>query len=338
MLDERKNKILYSLIQDFIFTGEPVGSRTLSKKYNLGISSATIRNEMSDLEELGFLEQVHISSGRIPSNKAYRLYVDKLMRPIPITKQEEMFIKSDLIDLDVFDIENVLKSKLALISKLTNLACILKIPSVRESSIRSMQFIKIGDRNLLFVVVTNEGIIRNNVIKLKKPISFELVNRVNEIINKSMVDSDENSAVFVVKKVQSALEINGHIFEQVANILYDAFNYDSHSEYYIEGINNILNHPEFRDINKIKNILCFFDNRLNFDSLLNCNKEKDIEVRIGEENYVEGAKNYSLVLGNYKKGSMLLATLGIIGPTRMDYSKIVSILRSLIDVINLSMD
>ena len=142
-MDERKTKILYSIIQDFICTGEPVGSRTLSKKYNLGVSSATIRNEMSDLEELGFLEQVHTSSGRRPSNKGYRLYVDKLMIPAQITKQEELYIKSDLMNLDIFDIENVLKSKLALISKLTNLACILKIPAVMKNSIKSVQFIKI---------------------------------------------------------------------------------------------------------------------------------------------------------------------------------------------------
>lgn len=337
-MNERKNKILYSVIQDFIFTGEPVGSRTLSKKYNLGVSSATIRNEMSDLEELGFLEQVHTSSGRIPSNKGYRLYVDKLMKPTQISQQEEMFIKSDLINLDIFDIGNVLKSKLALISKLTNLACILKIPSVSESSVISIQFIRIGDKNLLFVVVTREGIIRNSIIKVERVIPYEIINQINEVINKSLYGNTEDKVEDVIEKVRLSLKLDSNVFDQVVSILYDVFKYDSRCEFYIEGINNILNYPEFRDINKIKNILRFFDNRLNFESLLICDKEDDIEIRIGEENYLEEAQQYSLVLGNYKKDSMLLGTLGIIGPTRMDYSKIVSILRSLIDVINLNID
>lgn len=337
-MDERKNKILYSVIQDFIFTGEPVGSKTLSKKYNLGVSSATIRNEMSNLEELGFLEQVHTSSGRIPSNKGYRLYVDKLMKPTPISKQEEVFIKSDLMNLNVFDIENVLKSKLIPISKLTNLACILKIPSLKESSIKSIQFIKIGDKNLLFVVITKEGIIRNNVIKVDNILPYDMVNQINNVINKILYDNAEGKVSEIIEKLKLYLKLNDYVFEKISSILYDVFECGNRCEFYVEGINNILNYPEFRDINKIKNILHFFDNKLNFESLLICDRGDDIEIRIGEENYVEGAQNYSLVLGNYKKDSMYLGTLGIIGPTRMDYSKVVSILRSLIDVINLNID
>ena len=338
-MDERKTKILYSIIQDFICTGEPVGSRTLSKKYNLGVSSATIRNEMSDLEELGFLEQVHTSSGRRPSNKGYRLYVDKLMIPAQITKQEELYIKSDLMNLDIFDIENVLKSKLALISKLTNLACILKIPSVMKNSIKSVQFIKIDHINLLVVIVTNEGIIRNSVIRVRDFISNNDIEIINKIVNENLACCTvEDISVDVINRVKSALKLNGYVFDQVITILYDVFKDDKGSECYIEGVNNILNYPEFSDIDKVKSFLCFLDNRGKFESLLNCNKEDDLEIRIGDENYVEEAQNYSIVLGNYKKNSKVLGTIGIIGPTRMNYSKIVSILRSLIDFINSSID
>lgn len=338
-MNERKIKILYSIIQDFIYTGEPIGSRTLSKKYNLGVSSATIRNEMSDLEELGFLEQIHTSSGRKPSNKGYRLYVDKLMRPTQISKQEELSIKSDLMNLNIFNIESVLKSKLTLISKLTNLACILKIPSVRESSIKSIQFIKIADKNLLLIMITNEGIIRNSVIKISLDISESVIDIVNRIINDSLTSNTvENNILDIINKVKSSLHVNEHIFDQIVKNLYSAFDSYKDCECYVEGINNILNYPEFSDINKVKNFLCFFNNRGRFETLLNCNNGNDIEIRIGEENYVEGAQNYSVVLGNYKKDNKVLGTIGIIGPTRMDYSKIVSILKLLINFINLSID
>lgn len=338
-MNERKIKILYSIIQDFIYTGEPIGSRTLSKKYDLGVSSATIRNEMSDLEELGFLEQVHTSSGRKPSNKGYRLYVDKLMRPARISKQEELSIKSNLMNLNIFDIENVLKSKLTLISKLTNLACILKIPSVRESSIKSIQFIKIADKNLLLIMITNEGIIRNSVVKIGWDISDGVIEIINRIINDNLsCNAVEDRILDVINKVKGSVQIKEYVFDQIIKNLYDAFDEHKRCECYTEGMDNILNYPEFSDINKVKNFLCFFNNRGKFETLLNCSDGKDIEIRIGEENYVEEAQNYSIVLGNYKKNNKVLGTIGIIGPTRMDYSKIVSILKLLINFINLSID
>ena len=333
-MDERKTKILYSIIQDFICTGEPVGSRTLSRKYDFGLSSATIRNEMSDLEELGFLEQVHTSSGRKPSNKGYRLYVDKLMKLSKISEEEENYIKSDLIGLDIFDIENVLKSKLTLISKLTNLACILKIPPVMKNSIKSVKFVRIDSENVLTVIVTNEGIIRNNVIKVKGSISNDDIDKISRIINDNVVyRTIEEIDLEFLKQMNSALDVDGCFLEQLFSNFYNLGSFGSNC--YVEGINNVLNYPEFSDVNRLKDFLCFLDNRVIFDSLLNCGRD-DIEIRIGEENYVEEANCYSVVLGNYKKNGKVLGTIGIIGPTRMDYPKIVSILKILIDFINLS--
>lgn len=338
-MDERKIKILYSIIQDFICTGEPVGSRTLSKKYDLGVSSATIRNEMSDLEELGFLEQVHTSSGRKPSTKGYRLYVDKLMRPTKITREEEDSIKSDLIDLDLFGIENVLKSKLSIISQLTNMACILKIPPVVESSIMSIQFIKVSESNLLVVIITNEGIIRNSVIKLRVFISQLEIDFISKVVNEELVRKTiEDIGLELIERIKTSLKANGYIFDQIISSLYDILAFNRIGECYMEGINNILNYSEFNNIEKAKDFFYFLNNRVELDKIVSCSGNYGIEIRIGRENCIKEAENYSVVLGNYKKGLKVLGTIGIIGPTRMNYSKVVSVLKFLIDFINLNID
>lgn len=335
VMNERKIKILYSIIQDFICTGEPVGSRTLSKKYNLGVSSATIRNEMSDLEELGFLEQVHTSSGRRPSNKGYRLYVDKLMRPMKISIEEEKSLKSNLVNIDLFDIEDILRSKLTLISELTNLACILKIPPVAKSSIQSIQFIKINIYNLLAVIITNEGIIRNHIIKLNKDIDQNDIYLISKIINEYyMCRSYDEIDLDLIFEVASYLNLDGCLVDQLVVILRNLFIYNEEGDYYLEGINNILSYPEFNDIDKARDLLHFLDNISKFDSLLNCSQDVSVEIKIGDENVIEEAKNYSIVLGNCKRDDRIIGTIGIIGPTRMDYAKIVSILKILIDFIN----
>lgn len=336
-MDERKIKILYAIIQNFIYTGEPVGSRTLSKKYDLGVSSATIRNEMADLEELGFLEQIHTSSGRKPSNKGYRLYVDKLMIPTKITKEEKSHLKSNLNNLDVFGIEDILKSKLTLISKLTNLACILKIAPVIKNSIKSVQFIKISENNLLLVIVTNEGIIKNNILKINKPILQRDIEMLNHVINTNLVYRKvEDIDLEVINGLKQYIKLNGSVCDKIISMLYDVLICDIHSRYYVEGIDNIFNYPEFEDVNNIKKFLSLLNNHGKFDSLLDCSK--DIEIKIGDENFIEDAQNYSIISGNYHKNGSILGTISIIGPTRINYSKIVSILRFLIDSINISID
>lgn len=335
VMNERKIKILYSIIQDFIYTGEPIGSRTLSKKYDLGVSSATIRNEMSDLEELGFLEQVHTSSGRKPSNKGYRLYVDKLMRPIKISLEEENSIKSNLVNIDLFDIKDILRSKLTLISELTNLACILRIPPIAKGSILSIQFIKISTYNLLAIVVTHGGIIRHHVVKLSKSMDQRNIDLINKVINEYYISrACDGINLDLLLEVASYLNLDSCIVDQSIKILKDLFIYNEEGDYYLEGVNNILSYPEFNSIDKARDLLDFFNNISKFDSLLNCSKDRTVEIKIGDENIIEEAKNYSIVVGDCKKDNRVIGTIGIIGPTRMDYAKIVSILKVLIDFIN----
>ena len=336
-MDDRKIKILYFIIQDFICTGAPVGSRTLSKKYNLGVSSATIRNEMCDLEELGLLEQVHTSSGRKPSNKGYRLYVDKLMKPAEISKEEEKSIKSDLDVMDLFGIENILKNKLGILSKLTNLTCILKLPPVIKNSIKSIQFIRISDSDLLIVVITNEGSILNNVIKVSCFIAQDDISIINRIINENLVYRIvEDIDLELLINLKGILKLDSYIFEKIISILYDILRVNRTGDWYVEGIDNILSYHEFSDIDKAKSFFYLINDRSRFETLLTCDSNKGIEVKIGKENRVREAEDYSIILGDCKKDGKVLGTIGVVGPTRMDYSKTISVLKLLLDIINSS--
>ena len=185
-IDERKIKILQAIINDYIVTGEPVGSRTIAKKYDLGVGSATIRNEMADLEEMGYLEQPHTSAGRVPSSKGYRLYVDKLMETPKLSKDEELRIKEYLINSAMHEVDTILKEACVLLSELTNLTCIVQTPSMRRSYILSLQLIKIDESNLIIVIVTDSGVIKNHRIKVKTVPSNEELIRINEVLNSKL--------------------------------------------------------------------------------------------------------------------------------------------------------
>ena len=182
-IDERKIKILQAIINDYIVTGEPVGSRTIAKKYDLGVGSATIRNEMADLEEMGYLEQPHTSAGRIPSSKGYRLYVDKLMERPKLSRDEELRIKEYLINSAMNEVDTILKEACVLLSELTNLTCIVQTPSMKRSYIRSLQLIRIDDFNLIIVIATDSGVIKNHRIKVNSIPSNQELLRINEVLN-----------------------------------------------------------------------------------------------------------------------------------------------------------
>ena len=188
-IDERKIKILQAIINDYIVTGEPVGSRTIAKKYDLGVGSATIRNEMADLEEMGYLEQPHTSAGRVPSSKGYRLYVDKLMETPKLSKDEELRIKEYLINSAMHEVDTILKEACVLLSELTNLTCIVQTPSMKRSYIRSLQLIKVDESNLISVIVTDSGVIKNHRIKVNIVPSNEELIRINEVLNSKLKKS-----------------------------------------------------------------------------------------------------------------------------------------------------
>ncbi|MFL0195807.1 heat-inducible transcriptional repressor HrcA [Clostridium sp. WILCCON 0269] len=333
-IDERKIRILQAIVNDYINTAEPVGSRTIAKKYNLGVSSATIRNEMSDLEEMGYLEQLHSSSGRIPSNKGYRLYVDELM-PIPNLSPEELYIiKSQIIDAALFEVDKIIKQAINLLSQLTRLTSIVKAPSIRKGYIKHVQLINIeSNKSILLVIIIDSGIIKNNLIKVGKAISDEVLAKLSNILNARLKNlSAEQINLKVINELR--IDLNGYedIFNHIISALYDSLNSVDNSQIYMQGATNIFNYPEYKDIEKARGFLSMLDNKDKVSGLLN--SESSISVKIGEENYIEGAENCSVVSAVYSLNKRPIGEIGVIGPTRIPYSKVISILENVVREMN----
>jgi heat-inducible transcriptional repressor len=332
-MDERKIKILQAIINDYINTGEPLGSRTIAKKYNLGISSATIRNEMSDLEEMGYLEHIHTSSGRKPSDKGYRLYVDRLMRLHELTPEEDLIIKTNLINTALYEVDKIIKQASILLSELTKLTCIVKTPSVKKSFIKAIQLINIDNNSVLSVIVTDNGIIRNNLIRINRPLDGEMLLKLNNLLNARIKNlTIEEINLEVINNMKRDLSGHDEIFNAIIPVLYETLNSADSQDVFMEGETNILNHPEYNDIERAREFLTFLNNKENVKNLLTTSE--DISISIGEENYVQGAKEYSIISKVYAIGERPVGSIGIIGPTRMHYSKVISILTKVINEIN----
>lgn len=334
-MDVRKIKILQAIINDYINTGEPVGSRTIAKKYDLGISSATIRNEMADLEEMGYLEQLHSSSGRKPSDKGYRLYVDKLMKHHDLSREEEFIIKAKILDSALFEMDRLLKQATILVSDLTKLTCIVNPPSVRKSSIKSLQLVSIDENQILMIVITDNGIIKNNIIKANSSIDNNTVIKLTNILNTRLKDlTVEDINLEVINNLKRDLAGFEDVFNGVIPVLYDSLNNADSSEVYAQGAENIFNYPEFNDIEKAKEFLTLLSNKEKLKGLLN--ESSSISIRIGNENGVDGARDFSVITAVYSLHDKPLGSIGVIGPTRIQYSKVVSILDKIVYEINQS--
>lgn len=336
-IDSRKIKILQAIIDDYVTTAEPVGSRTIAKKYDLGISSATIRNEMADLEEMGYLEQLHSSSGRKPSNKGYRLYVDKLMLIPKLSLEEENLIRNKILNATMYEIDKIVKQATTLLSDLTKLTCIVRTPSVNKSSLKSLQLVSIDPLNVLAVIITDTGLIKNSIIKIQKPLLTEDLTKINNLLNyrlKGLTIEDIN--LKVINLIKSDLGDNDEIFNAMIPELYETLNGEDNNNVYSEGTTNIFNYPEYNDIDRAKQFLSLVDDEENIKKFLNTSGT--ISVKIGDENFVHGANECSVISATYSYGGKPIGTIGVIGPTRIPYSKVISILSKVIVELNGTID
>lgn len=332
-IDRRKILILEAIINDYINTGEPVGSRTIAKKYDLGVGSATIRNEMSDLEDMGYLEQPHTSAGRIPSNKGYRLYVDNLMKQSKLSNEEELLIKKYIIDCAMLEVDKIVKQASTLLSELTNLTCLVQTPSVKKCYIKSIQLLKVDDNNLVSVIVPDNGVIKNHRIKLEKvPDEYEL-NTINKVINSRLGNlTIEDINLEVINNLKQDLSGYDDLFNAIVPALYDSLKEDNSSEIFMQGTTNIFNYPEYNDIDNAKEILNLLYNKDYVVKLLA--PEGDISIKIGDENFIPEAKNCSVISAEYSLGDKPLGTIGLIGPKRINYSKVIAIMAQVMKELN----
>jgi heat-inducible transcriptional repressor len=332
-MDDRKIKILQAIIDDYINTGEPIGSRTIAKKYDLGISSATIRNEMADLEDMGYLVQLHTSSGRKPSDKGYRLYVDRLMHLEELSKEEELIIKGNLLNCALYEVDKIIKQASILLSELTNLTCIVTPPSVKKSYIKTVQLVNIDMNSVLSVILTDNGLIKNNIIRINKPISSEGLMKLNYMLDARLRNlTIEQINLEVINHLKQDLMGHDDIFNAIIPALYETLNLVEPGDVLMEGETNILNYPEYNDIERAKEFIAFLNNKENVKGLLT--SSDDITVSIGGENFMPGAKEYSVISKVYTIGEKPVGSIGLIGPTRMHYSKVISILTKVIKEVN----
>lgn len=331
-LDERKEKILKAIIQNYLETGEPVGSRTISKYSDLKLSSATIRNEMSDLEELGYIIQPHTSAGRIPSDKGYRFYVDQLIHE----KETEVTQVRDMVIQRVDRVELLLKQMAKLLASNTNYATLISGPQYHQTKIKFIQLSRVEAGKLLIVTVLEGNIIKNSIVTLDAELTDEDILNLNILLNSGLNGlTMEQINLDVITRMKGQAGERSHIVDVVLSEVAEAIRSGEEDlQIYTEGTTNIFKYPELRDGAKASQLIGTLEQKDLWREILteddaDSDKKNEIQVYIGSETQVQSMKDCSIVTANYELGDGLRGTIGIVGPKRMDYDKVVSTLRSL---------
>ncbi len=329
-LSERKLKILHAIIKNYLETGEPVGSRTISKYSDLRLSSATIRNEMADLEELGYIIQPHTSAGRIPSDKGYRLYVDMLMseKAQEINEmQEQMLEKADKMD-------QLLKQAARVLANNTNYATLISSPMSNVNKIKFIQLSIVDEDQILAVIVLSGNVIKNCIINMEEPINNENLLKLNMLLNTTlngMPIEEINLGLIARMKEQAGShgDVVGHVLDAVA----DTIQIGDDMQIYTSGATNIFKYPELSDKQSAQEIISAFEEKQQLTELVTQTLSREdntgIQVYIGEETPVETMKDCSIVTATYELGEGVKGTIGIVGPKRMDYEHVLASMKRL---------
>ena len=325
MLNPRKRKILQAIVDEYINTAEPVSSGSIVQKYGLDFSSATIRNEMAELEKAGYLEKPHTSSGRVPSAKGYRLYVNELLNDQNISLDEIKYIQSKL-ETRVNEIEELTKIATSTLSEFTHYTTVAIGPRTQMQNIEEIKFVLLGTRMLMAVILTDSGIIKESIIKFDEDISNEQVETLNFIFNnklkgKPLEAIDKPLEEYIFSHMNYSLNVIKPIMEQLKKTI----NYEN--KIYLEGANKAFELPEFKSLDVVKNFINVIDQKDIVTDLLSTGFADDINVYIGNENENEQLKDFSIVTFKHRYKNKDLGTIGIIGPTRMDYSKVISVMK-----------
>ena len=333
-LDERKRKILKAIIQTYLETGEPVGSRTISKYTDLNLSSATIRNEMSDLEELGYIIQPYTSAGRIPSDLGYRLYVDELMKE----KDKEVAEIRDLMIEKTDKMEKVLKQVVKILASNTNYATMITGPTYHRNKLKFIQLSRVSEVQLLAVVVVEGNIVKNHIIELREPMDEETVLKLNLLLNTQLNGlTIEEINLAMISRMKEQAGIHSEVISSVIDAIAQAIAVDDQEmEIYTSGATNIFKYPELADTSKASELISAFEEKdalAEFvkDTMDNDNGSENtgIQVYIGNESPVKTMKDCSVVTATYDLGGGMQGTIGIIGPKRMDSENVVDNLKTL---------
>jgi len=330
LLDERKIKVLCAVIDSYIRGAEPVGSRTISKEYDLGISSATIRNEMSDLEELGYLSKPHTSSGRVPSDKAYRFYVNNIIKnnqiKIDVKKKEEI---KRLLTQESKEIDELLQNSAKILSAITSYTALAVSPQIKNMKLKHIQLVSIDNNEILIILVGSSGVVKNITFTTHEAVPEYQLERLTNFLNDKLrgftVDEVERVIKYDILKEMYQYK---NLIDKVIPIIINSFEDYNDVEVYANGVTNIFDFPEYKDANKAKTFISFIEDKEQLiNLLLKSSLNSEIEITIGSENVYDEIKDCSLVTTTYKLGNKIIGKIGVIGPTRMDYSMAISSLK-----------
>ncbi|MEG1584720.1 MAG: heat-inducible transcriptional repressor HrcA [Anaerovorax sp.] len=325
-LSERKLRILQAIIGDFIHSAEPVGSRTLSKKYDMGISPATIRNEMSDLEEMGFLTHPHTSAGRVPSDKAYRLYVNDLMKKRELTDTEKKNI-SDQLYHNVSELESTMQHAAKLLSEITNLTSFAMMPKQDKDPLKFINILPVDEGTVVLMIVAESGKVSNTALKL----NTSYTNEGLSILSKAMTYNYRGKTVSqaltvdIIESLKNDLKALGRLAENIMPNFMRTLESMLNVNLYMDGLTNIFAIPEYNDLDKAKMFLEMLNKKEDFTQNL-MNRDDGFIITIGDENSVDIMPDCSLITATYHIDGKLVGKIGVIGPTRMKYDEVTSVL------------
>ncbi len=325
MLSQRQRLILQSIVDDYIRTAEPVGSRSISKRKNVGFSAATIRNEMADLEELGYLEQPHTSAGRIPSHLGYRFYVDHLIPTIRPPRNEIKALRN-LFALKIDELEQMIAETAKILAQITNYTTIILGPQIFGTKLQHLQVVPLSERVAVSVIVTDTGHVEKRRIKVPEGISLPAIEKLVNLLNAKLVGVPLYKLKDTVyEKLREELMRHVDQCELILDLADELLQADPNLQVHFSGTTNMLDQPEFRDLEKMKGILNLFEEGKTVLRLFPL-MEEGVQVRIGHENNLEEVSQCSIISATYTLKGRPLGIIGVLGPTRMNYKKVIGLL------------
>ena len=324
-MDERKRKILRAIVLDYIATAEPIGSRTIARKFDLGVSPATIRNEMADLEDLGFIEQPYTSAGRIPSDAGYRYFVDCLMDPQTLSEADKETIERESTKR-IHEIQEVVSHTSKLLSELTNLTSIVLGPQRGKSTFGKMHFLPYQPGQVIMVIVKENGVVENHIIDVGENLTAEELQQVAGVFNQKMRGYSLGQVKrSMLHEIYSELSRQRLLIDNALDMLRAILDdHEGEERIYLGGTLNMLNQPEFKDLSKVKTLFKVFEEDESLRKLLHPHNE-GLNVTIGGENMLKEFRDCSLISATYKVNGLTIGAVGVLGPTRMDYAKVIAI-------------
>lgn len=337
-LDNRKVKILKAIIASYIDNAEAVGSRTISKKYELGVSPATIRNEMSDLEEMGFLIQPHASAGRIPTDKAYRYYVDDLWKKVQGSSNTNLSQLRNIIEDKANELDSIFRNSVRILSQFTKYTSFIVAPQLKQSVIKRIQLVPITDTKILLLIILQSNIVKQVTLRLNSPIPYEQMEKISIRLSEKLygqkLEDIGSLKDNLIEELYRIRETNSDALIQLLPYLMDQICNLEEISVYSDGITNILDLPEYNDVIKAREFISFVEDKSSMAKLFQYVGENDLDISIGHENQYEELRNCSLITATYKFNGKLIGKIGVIGPTRMDYSKVISTVKLMSDAMN----